>query len=103
MPPGRTYQYYTGVPRIPFGFGMSLSNWSMSTSAAANLTLPTVGGTQHTVSIQMTNHGPYVGDMVVTAYLVPLRLPTQVGSKLKRKLWSFKRAADVAVGAFCDL
>ena len=37
--------------------------------------------------------------MVVTAYLVPLQIPTQAASKLIRKLWSFERAADVAVGA----
>lgn len=97
--PGRTYQYYTGKPLVPFGFGLSLSNWSMSTSSRGNLTLPTGGGTQHTVPIQITNHGPFTGDMVVTAYLVPLQIPTQAASKLIRKLWSFERAADVAVGA----
>jgi hypothetical protein len=32
------------------------------------------------------------------AYLVPVELPTQAGSKLLQKLWSFERAADVAVG-----
>ena len=51
----------------------------------------------------MTNHGPYTGDSVITAYLLPLKLPTQAASKLKQKLWSFERASDVEVGASATL
>ena len=73
--PGRTHKYYTGTPVVPFGFGLSLSNWSISAGAGGSLTLPADGSKQETVIISMTNHGPYIGDTVVTAYLV-LRIAT---------------------------
>lgn len=53
--------------------------------------------------MQSFDSSRYVGDTVVTAYLVPLSLPTQVGSKLKQKLFDFARGSDVAVGATVEL
>ena len=76
---GRTYQYYTGKPVVPFGFGLSLSRWTtaLPPAAASNLTLPTAGGAGrgHTIELVVTNHGPLVGDLVILAFLVPCDTP----------------------------
>ena len=47
----------------------------------------------------MKNLGPMLGDCVVLAFLKPLDMPTQPGSKLIQKLWQFERLADIPVGA----
>lgn len=82
------------------GYGLSLSNWSMASSAAqqSGLSISTDGTKTETVKITMTNTGPFVGDVVVTAYLIPKNLPTQKGIKLRQKLWGFERSADIRVG-----
>jgi hypothetical protein len=61
MPPGRTHQYYTGTPVIPFGFGLSLSNWSIALGGAAAdaISIPTDGSKPASVTVVATNHGPH--------------------------------------------
>ena len=44
------------------------------------------------------NNGPYVGDVVILAYMIPKSLPDQTGSKLLQKLFDFKRFSDVPIG-----
>lgn len=83
------------------GFGLSLSNWTITSSVAqhSGLSIPTDGSQAHTVKITMTNQGPFVGDVVVAAFLIPQNLPTQKEIKLRQKLWGFERGSDVPVGS----
>ena len=61
--PGRTYKYYTKTPLYPFGFGLSLTNFSMQCVQ--------VGG-PHPIALSVectvTNVGKYDGDEVVLAF-----------------------------------
>lgn len=93
--PGRTYMYYNdptlGAPVIPFGFGLSLSTWEVA-GCPGPLTIATDGSKDVNVTLTVTNTGRFTGDVVITAYLCPLNMPTQP----RKKLWAFQRIADVA-------
>ena len=82
------------------GFGLSLSNWTIGSSVTqqSRLSIATDGSETQTVSITMTNKGPFVGDVVVAAFLVPKNLTTQKDIKLRQKLWGFERGSDIQVG-----
>jgi hypothetical protein len=120
--PGRTHQFYTGEAVLPFGWGLSFSNFefaidassssatgtstaststaSTSTASATTpVTIRTDGSADTTVKLVVTNHGPFVGDAIMLAFLVPVSLPTQPESKLIQRLFDFSRVADLAVGA----
>ena len=104
--PGRTHKYFTGKPRVPFGYGLSYSRWAvgLKPGSAHTVSIATSdSGSTANVTLSITNNGPRVGDAVVLAFLVPKSLPTQPGSKMLQKLWQFSRAPDVAVGATVEL
>ena len=85
---------------MPTGFGLSLSKWTIASSVTqqSGLSITTDGRQTHNVKITMTNTGPFVGDVVVAAYLVPKNLTTQKDIKLRQKLWGFERGSDIQVG-----
>jgi hypothetical protein len=110
--PGRTHKYFTGTPVVEFGAGLSYTTFTLAIShtdagAVANgessggsiVTIPTDGSSAVNVTVAVTNTGSMDGDIVLLVYLIPIHLPTQLGSKLLQKLWQFQRIADVAVGA----
>jgi beta-glucosidase len=64
---GMTYRYFSGAPDIPFGHGLSYSNFSYSNLRVANSTL---GGCDVLyVTVDVTNTGSRIGDEVVQMYI----------------------------------
>ena len=47
----------------------------------------------------MSNQGPFAGDIVVAAFLIPKNLTSQKGIKLRQLLWGFQRGSDIQVGS----
>ena len=92
---GRTYQYYSGTPVYPFGYGLSYTNFSYSTPRAAESTVDVNG--KISVSVDVTNTGSVSGDEVVQVYV---KSPNGDGVNLPLKqLKGFKRTGEIAPGA----
>jgi beta-glucosidase len=85
---GRTYMYFQGTPLYPFGFGLSYTTFTYSTTAS--LSAPTLSqGQQVTVSVDVTNSGMRAGDEVVQLYV---SYPTTTGvPRPTEQLQGFKR------------
>jgi beta-glucosidase-like glycosyl hydrolase len=64
---GRTYQYFTGTPTYPFGYGLSYSNFSYSAATVDNSSV-TADGTVN-VSFTVTNTGSTAGATVAQLYV----------------------------------
>ena len=65
----------------------------------AQVTISTDGSKDRKLRLAVENRGPLIGDAVVLAFLVPVSLPTQPGSKLIQRLFDFVRLPDIAIGA----
>jgi beta-glucosidase-like glycosyl hydrolase len=63
---GRTYQYFTGTPTYPFGYGLSYSNFSYSNIRADRSTVDANGNVR--VSMTVTNTGKTAGSTVAQLY-----------------------------------
>eukprot|EP00940_MAST-03C_sp_MAST-3C-sp2_P001367 g1367.t1 len=99
--PGRTYRYYDGPDVMwPFGFGLSYSNFSLR--AIENAEQPdlgifrTIGDTNKTVAVRVSNEGSRTGDEVILAFVRPdaTSLVASLGREVpveKRRLIGFKR------------
>jgi len=61
---GRTYRYFKGNPLYPFGFGLSYSRFSYSTTSAKQ-----TDGDNQQLSARVTNTSKRSGDEVVQLYL----------------------------------
>lgn len=61
--PGRTYQYFTGTPTFPFGYGLSYTTFGYGSPRASRT------GDQVTVSVDVTNTGRVAGSEVVQLYV----------------------------------
>ncbi|MFF6960832.1 glycoside hydrolase family 3 C-terminal domain-containing protein [Streptomyces sp. NPDC008317] len=71
---GRTYQYFTGAPTYPFGYGLSYSSFSF-TSVSANKTQITPDGTVK-IGVDVTNTGKTAGATVAQLYAAtPFTVP----------------------------
>jgi beta-glucosidase len=66
-PPGRTYRYYTGVPEIPFGFGLSYTTFSYSNASLSKNSIDQCDTID--VKVIVTNTGSRDGEEVVQLYL----------------------------------
>jgi hypothetical protein len=64
--PGRTYQYFTGKPTYPFGYGLSYSSFQVS-DVVTDRKAVHAGGTV-TVGLTVTNTGKLPGATVVQLY-----------------------------------
>ena len=59
---GQTYRYITGDPLYPFGYGLSYSQFHY---AGLSLTPSSIKAGQNvTVTVSITNRGPYIADEV---------------------------------------
>eukprot|EP00041_Stephanoeca_diplocostata_P008138 m.117691 g.117691 ORF g.117691 m.117691 type:complete len:917 (+) comp17191_c0_seq1:436-3186(+) len=111
--PGRTYRYYR-TPTYPFGFGLSLTSWTVEAPGSDSgclATLNTATATATcTVGITVHNTGSASGDAVLLMYK---KLATQTNPSASpkknskgetilspiRELIGFERVKDVGVGA----
>jgi beta-glucosidase len=88
--PGRTYQYFTGTPDYPFGYGLSYTRFRYSditvnqSSLTANQTLR--------VRARVTNQGTTVGSEVPQLYVTTPFEPTSAQRPIKR-LEGFSKVA----------
>ncbi|HEY0807288.1 MAG TPA: glycoside hydrolase family 3 C-terminal domain-containing protein, partial [Pseudonocardiaceae bacterium] len=71
---GRTYQYFTGTPTYPFGYGLSYSNFTYA-GIHADQSSVDANGTVH-VSMTVTNSGTTTGSTVAQLYAAtPFTVP----------------------------
>jgi beta-glucosidase len=92
---GRTYQYFTGTPTYPFGYGLSYTHFTYSHIHAGPPTT-SADGTVH-VSFNITNSGTVPGATVAQLYVAPKF--TVPGTELpKEQLEGFQRTAVLTPG-----
>jgi beta-glucosidase-like glycosyl hydrolase len=93
---GRTYQYFTGAPTYPFGYGLSYTTFGYSPVTLDKSTV-TADGTV-TATFTVTNTGTVAGAAVAQLYVATpftvsgVQLPT-------RRLEGFQKTAILAPGA----
>jgi len=63
LSPGRTYRYYTGLPLFPFGFGLSLTTFSLSCELKWSIDFGL-----DIIYCQLKNTGKLRGDNVIMMY-----------------------------------
>jgi hypothetical protein len=92
---GRTYQYFTGTPAYPFGYGLSYTTFKYSGIHASPGTVA-ADGTVH-VGFDVTNTGKVPGATVAQLYVTPAF--TVPGVELpKEQLGGFQRTAVLPPG-----
>jgi beta-glucosidase-like glycosyl hydrolase len=92
---GRTYQYFTGTPTYPFGYGLSYTSFAYSHVHADARTVKADG--QVTVRLDVTNTGRTAGATVAQLYAAtPFTVP---GVELPReRLAGFQKTKILAPG-----
>jgi len=92
---GRTYQYFTGTPTYPFGYGLSYTHFAYSHVGAAPATAPAAGTVP--VNFDVTNTGDKPGATVAQLYVATSF--TVPGVELPRKrLVGFKKTEVLQPG-----
>jgi beta-glucosidase-like glycosyl hydrolase len=92
---GRTYQYFTGTPTYPFGYGLSYTTFAYSHIHAGPQTV-SADGTVH-VSFDVTNTGTVPGSTVAQLYAAPQF--TVPGTELpKEQLAGFQKTTTLRPG-----
>ena len=87
--PGRTYRYYNNKPLIPFGFGLSYTQFKYSALTIPTSSIDPCDYLQ--VSVDVTNTGSMAGDEVVQVYISSTSVPNSKPSFPKIQLVSFER------------
>ncbi|HEY4462862.1 MAG TPA: glycoside hydrolase family 3 C-terminal domain-containing protein [Streptosporangiaceae bacterium] len=92
---GRTYQYFTGTPTYPFGYGLSYTTFTYS-NVKVGPSSANADGTVH-VTVDVTNTGTVAGSTVAQLYAAPKF--TVPGVQLPHKqLEGFQKTAVLAPG-----
>jgi len=94
--PGRSYRYYTGEPTWPFGFGLSLTNFSLTDASEAEATAAMScsdwSGAGENFRVEVTNTGKVPGDTVVLAFFHPKAVGDAASlSPVLKQLFGFER------------
>ncbi|MFG2358320.1 ricin-type beta-trefoil lectin domain protein [Streptomyces sp. NPDC048521] len=92
---GQTYQYYTGTPSYPFGYGLSYTTFSYS-AATIDKSSITADGTVN-VSFDVTNTGAVAGATVAQLYAANTFTVSGV-TMPKQRLVGFKNTGVLAPG-----
>jgi beta-glucosidase len=92
---GRTYQYFTGTPSYPFGYGLSYSTFGI-TNAQTDVSSVSADGTVN-VSMDVTNTGMRAGATVAQVYAASPGAGT--GDVPNKRLVGFKKTGVLAPGA----
>ncbi|HEY0807566.1 MAG TPA: glycoside hydrolase family 3 C-terminal domain-containing protein, partial [Pseudonocardiaceae bacterium] len=92
---GRTYEYFTGTPTFPFGFGMSYSSFNI-TNIATDTSSVNADGTVN-VSMDVTNTGSRAGTTVAQVYVATPGAGT--GDIPIKRLAGFQKTQALAPGA----
>ncbi|MER7930562.1 glycoside hydrolase family 3 C-terminal domain-containing protein [Streptomyces sp. NPDC096057] len=92
---GQTYQYFTGTPSYPFGYGLSYSTFSYS-AATLDKSSVTADGTVN-VSFDVTNTGTAAGATVAQLYAANTFTVSGV-TMPKQRLVGFKNTGVLAPG-----
>ena len=90
---GRTYQYFTGTPTYPFGYGLSYTSFGYS-----GLSVPSRAGANDTVDVRVsvTNTGSVAGATVAQVYVAS---PSVAGRELPiKRLAGFAKTAVLQPG-----
>ncbi len=85
---GRTYRYYNGKPLIPFGYGLSFTEFKYSNLVVTPATIKECDSVNVSVSIQ--NTGNVMGDEVTLVYLKPPKISNKTFPNIE--LVAFDRA-----------
>jgi beta-glucosidase len=80
--PGRTYEYFTGTPTFPFGYGLSYSRFGYS-NIHVNHNSTSPNGTV-TVTARVTNLGSKAGSQVAQLYVTTPFEPASAQRPIKR-------------------
>ncbi len=91
--PGRTYQYFSGVPAYPFGYGLSYTTFAYSPLRLDRHAL--TADDSFTASVDVTNTGAAAGTDVVQLYVTT----PDAAPSLERPLKRLKGFETVALGA----
>jgi hypothetical protein len=95
----RSYRYLpqsTATVSWPFGYGLSLTNFSLALAA-------TPERKNGAICVRATNTGPQAGDVVITAFFTPITASAGPSSeRLVKQLWAFRRLA-LEPGARADV
>ena len=98
---GRTYQYFTGTPTYPFGYGLSYTNFSYS-AATVDKSSVTADGTVN-VSFTVKNTGSTAGATVAQLYAATPNVTAPTGTTAVtlpvRRLAGFQKTSVLAAGA----
>lgn len=93
---GRTYQFFTGRPTYPFGYGLSYSSFRYGNATVSSPSI-TAGGTV-TVSFDVTNVSRRPGATVAQVYAAPTS-NVQGTDVPKQRLVGFQKTAVLNPGA----
>lgn len=91
---GRTYQYFTGAPTRPFGYGLSYSTFRFSRVAADHQAVSADGTVN--VSLDVTNTGQRPGTTVAQLYVATPGAGT--GDEPLQRLAGFRKTQSLAPG-----